>query len=128
MAAVSSEPSVILHALEQRTVLGLNAAACARQWWAERPELRLCFPEGPSSMVREVVRFWQAKRNDLLAKEEEVASLREENGRLRAELDAWDRRRNQGGDGVEMALDAWDVGVRLSSGEVFEVLEAWRSE
>ena len=128
MAPVSSEPSVILHDLEQRTLLGLNAAACARQWWAERPGLRLIFPEGPSSMVERVVRFWQAKRNDLLAKEEEAASLREENGRLRAELDAWDRRRSQGGDVVEMALDAWDVGVRLSSGEVFEVLEAWRSE
>ena len=128
MTAASSGPSAILHALERRTSLGLDAAARAHQWWAERPELRLTFPEGPISMVMEVVRFWREERADLLSTEEDASTLREENARLRAELDAWDRSRSQGGDVVEMAFDARDVGVRLSSGELFEMLQAWHSE
>ena len=128
MTAASSGPSAILHALERRTSLGLDAAARARQWWAERPELRLTFPEGPISMVMEVVRFWREERADLLSTEEDASTLREENARLRAELDAWDRSRSQGADLVEMAFDARDVGVRLSSGEALEILAAWRSE
>ena len=128
MTAASSGPSAILYALERRTALGPDAAARAHPWWAERPELRLTFPEGPISMVMEVVRFWREERADLLSKEEDASTLREENDRLRAELDAWDRSRSQGGDLIEMVLDAGNVGVRLSTGELFEVLEAWRSE
>ncbi|MCL4308058.1 MAG: hypothetical protein M1606_00135 [Candidatus Thermoplasmatota archaeon] len=128
MTAASSGPSAILYALERRTALGPDAAARAHPWWAERPELRLTFPEGPISMVMEVVRFWREERADLLSKEEDASTLREENDRLRAELDAWDRSRSQGADLIEMVLDAGNVGVRLSTGELFEMLQAWRSE
>ncbi len=88
MAPAPGKPSALLHELARRTVPGLNAAARARQWWTANPEMRTAFPEGPSSMAREVVRFWREERDHLMSKEEltEVRRLKGRTRRCRSDV------------------------------------------
>lgn len=125
---VTSEPGAVFYGLQRRAALALKAAARARQRWTEDPEVRFTFPEGPASMMEQVVRVWQSEEQDLVSRAKRASSLHQERSRLRAELDALDERSSQVGDLAKLWLEAQAEGVRLSPREIFEILGAWRSE